>query len=117
MWYSIGWFGDILFRRQDLNKDLKRVNWLCWQLGGEDSCRGNRESKGPQEEVSWCPCKVTRKPGAGLKQLVQAETGREQVREVIRGQIMSSFEGTVRTLAFILWETGSKCKNLHRAVT
>lgn len=26
-----------LFRRQDLNKDLKMADWLCWQLGRENS--------------------------------------------------------------------------------
>lgn len=52
--------------------------------------------------------RITRKP-VGLKQHRQAE--------VIRGQIRESFEGLGRTLAFIMWETGSQCNNLHRAVT
>lgn len=73
---------------------------------GEDSSRGEQYSKGPQEEVSWCPFKVQPGNQGGAEVAVQAEVGREQDRQ----PDTTSFEGTVRTLAFILWETGASAR-------
>ena len=81
MRYSIGWLGHILFRGQDLNKDLKRANWLCWQLGGEDSSGGNSTAKVLRRKWAGVHSKYNQEIRGGAEVAVQAEVGREQDRQ------------------------------------
>lgn len=72
--------GDASSRRQDVNKDVKMVNWLCWQLRGENSKWRNRVE---QRISKWSEFGVSSRNNKDIN-VVGAESSGQQVRDVIR---------------------------------